>query len=249
LPAGLSRAARNAGSATGGAERLTDSVLMRLARFRWGALLVVLVGIAFAVISETTFLSMQRAREEIDASRMSLAALNDLVYDNAPRVAVTEARYIEEPSAEHLAQHRGHITASGARSADRSRQGGRRAGTSNLSASPPVRSVGATESEEIKRLEGVCRARCESGRSDGCVPAAGDRTGRRCATCWSRWSRPSAPTWKSRWPCSAKRSSGSAAWPFAVVATGVLLLILLLRAYAMRSQMESRDCEPPARSA
>jgi hypothetical protein len=26
---------------------------------------------------------MQRAREEIDASRLSLAALNDLVYDNA----------------------------------------------------------------------------------------------------------------------------------------------------------------------
>ena len=101
---GLSRAARKAGSATDGAERLTDSVLMRLARFRWGALLVVLIGVAFAAVSETTFQGMQREREEIDASRLSLAALNNLVYDNAQATA-TEARYTEEPSPDHLAQH------------------------------------------------------------------------------------------------------------------------------------------------
>jgi signal transduction histidine kinase len=233
IAAGLSRAARTAGSATGGAERLTDSMLMRLARFRWGALLVVLVGVAFIVISETTFQSMQHAREEIDASRLSLAALNDLVYDNA-RVAVTEARYIEEPSAEHLAQHLA-TSQRLARSADEVTgwAARRHIEPERIAA---VRSVGATESEEIKRLEALPADASPVEVMDVFLPRVIEQDALRDVL------EPLVKTERAyleeQMALLGEEIEHQRSVAIAVVATGVLLLILLLRAYAMRSQME-----------
>jgi signal transduction histidine kinase len=234
ISAGLSRAARTAESATGGAERLTDSVLMRLARFRWGALLVVMVGVAFTVISEMTFQSMQRAHQEIDASRLSLAALNDLALDNE-QVALTQARYIEEPSAAHLEQHL--IAAQRlAHAADEV------AGWAVRRQIDPdrlaiVRSVGATEDEELKRLRALPAGASPVEVMDVFLPPAVAQELLRDAL------EPLVKTERAyleeQMAMLREEMEHQRSVAIVVVAVGVLLLILLLRAYSMRSQIEA----------
>ncbi len=230
---GLSRAARSAGSATGGAERLTDSLLMRLARFRWGALLVVIVGLAFAVMSENTLQSMQRAREEIELSRLSLGALNNLVYDNA-HVAQTEARYIEEPSALHLEQH---LAASLrlASSADEvlGWAARRQIDPERLLA---VQGVAATEREELKRLKALPAEASPVEVMDVFLPQVIEQGPLRDAL------EPMVTTERAyleeQMTLLGEEIDRQRNVAIVVVAIGVLLLILLLRAYAMRSEIE-----------
>jgi signal transduction histidine kinase len=233
IAAGLSRAARNAGSATGGAERLTDNLLMRLARFRWGVLLVVLVGIAFAVISETTFLSMQRAREEIDASRISLAALGNLVYDNA-HVAQTEARYIEEPSAENLELHVTTAQRLVAAADQVAAWAARRQVDPERIA--PVKSLAAAEREELKRLNALPPRASPVEVMDAFLPQVIEQeTLRETLEPLLMTERAYLEEQMAMLGEEIERQRGIAIF---VVAMGVLLLILLLRAYAMRSEME-----------
>ncbi|MBL8475216.1 MAG: sensor histidine kinase [Methyloversatilis sp.] len=230
---GLSRAARKAESATGGAERLTDSVLMRLARFRWGALLVVAVGIAFTVISETTFQSMQRAREEIDASRLSLAALNDLVFDNA-QVTMTEARYIEEPSVDHLQQHL--IAAQRLASAADEVVGWAMRRQIDPERIALVRSVSVAEAEELKRLRALPADASPVEVMDVFLPPVVAQEPLRDAL------EPLVKTERAyleeQMALLGEEIEHQRSVAIAVVAIGVLLLILLLRAYSMRSQVE-----------
>ncbi|MBP6097117.1 MAG: sensor histidine kinase [Methyloversatilis sp.] len=233
IAGGLSRAARNAGSATGGAERLTDSVLMRLARFRWGALLVVLVGIAFAVISETTFLSMQRAREEIDASRISLAALGNLVYDNA-HVAQTEAHYIEEPSAENLELHVTTAQRLVAAADQVAAWAARRQVDPERIA--PVKGLAAAEREELKRLNALPARASPVEVMDAFLPQVIEQDAlRETLEPLLMTERAYLEEQMALLGEEIERQRGIAIF---VVAMGVLLLILLLRAYAMRSEME-----------
>ncbi|WP_018228416.1 sensor histidine kinase [Methyloversatilis universalis] len=235
LVEGLSRAARRAGSATDGAERLTDSVLMKLARFRWGALLVVLIGIAFAVLSESTFLAMQREREEIDASRLSLAALNNLVYDNA-QADQTEQRYIEDPSAEHLAQHRATLQ----RLADASNvvlgwAVRRQIDEERVSA---VRRLSATESEELKRLEALPEDASPVEVMDAFLPSVVDQAELRQAL--EPLVRTERAYLEEQMTLLGEEIERQRAAAIVVIAVGVLMLILLLRAYAMRSEAEAQ---------
>ena len=229
----LSRAARTAESATGGAERLTDSLLMRLARFRWGVLLVVMVGIAFAVISETTFQSMQRAREEIDASRLSIAALSDLVSDNA-HVVLTEARYIEEPSAEHLEQHliaAQHLASTADEVVEWAVS--RKIDPEHFAV---VRTIGATEDEELKRLRTLPANASPVEVMDVFLPPAVAQEPLREAL------EPLVKTERAyleeQMTLLGEVIEHQRSVAIIVVAIGVLLLILLLRAYSMRSETE-----------
>lgn len=235
LVEGLSRAARRAGSATDGAERLTDSVLMKLARFRWGALLVVLIGVAFAALSESTFLAMQREREEIDASRLSLAALNNLVYDNA-QAEQTEQRYIEDPSPDHLAQHRTTLQ----RLTDASNvvlgwAVRRQIDEERVSA---VRRLSATESEELKRLEALPEDASPVEVMDAFLPSVIDQAELRQAL--EPLVRTERAYLEEQMTLLGEEIERQRAAAIVVIAVGVLMLILLLRAYAMRSEAEAQ---------
>lgn len=235
LVEGLSRAARRAGSATDEAERLTDSVLMKLARFRWGALLVVLIGLAFAVLSEATFQAMQREREEIDASRLSLAALNNLVYDNA-QADQTEQRYIEDPSAEHLTQHRATLQ----RLTDASNvvlgwAVRRQIDEERVSA---VRRLSATESEELKRLEALPEDASPVEVMDAFLPSVVDQAELRQAL--EPLVRTERAYLEEQMTLLGEEIERQRAAAIVVIAVGVLMLILLLRAYAMRSEAEAQ---------
>ncbi len=234
LVEGLSRAARRAGSATDGAERLTDSVLMKLARFRWGALLVVLIGVAFAALSESTFLAMQREREEIDVSRLSLAALNNLVYDNA-QAEQTEQRYIEDPSPDHLAQHRATLQ----RLTDASNvvlgwAVRRQIDEERVSA---VRRLSATESEELKRLEALPEDASPVEVMDAFLPTVIDQAELRQAL--EPLVRTERAYLEEQMTLLGEEIERQRAAAIVVIAVGVLMLILLLRAYAMRSEAEA----------
>jgi signal transduction histidine kinase len=230
---GLSRAARRAGSATDGAERLTDSVLMRVARFRWGALLVVLVGVAFIALSESTFLSMRHAREEIDASRLSLGALNNLIYDSA-HVALTESRYIEEPSAEHLAQHVATVRRL-AGEADHviGWAAGREIDDERVAM---VKGLGAAETEELRRLSSLPADASPVEVMDAFLPRVIDQEQLREVL------EPLVKTERAyleeQMALLGEEIERQRSVAVVVVAVGVLMLILLLRAYAMRSDME-----------
>lgn len=230
---GLSRAARTAGSATDGAERLTDSVLMSLARFRWGAMLVVLIGVVFTVLSESTFQSMQGARQDINASRLSLAALNNLLYDNG-HAALTQARYIEDPSPERLAQHMATLQ--------------RLTDAAELVAGWAVRrqidperialikGLGAAESEELKRLKALPPEASPVEVMDMFLPpVVGEEALRDTLEPLVKTERAYLEEQMDR---LGEQIEGQRSAAIVVVAGGVLLLVLLLRAYAMRSEME-----------
>jgi signal transduction histidine kinase len=235
LVEGLSRAARKAGSATDGAERLTDSVLMRLARFRWGALLVVLIGVAFAAVSETTFQGMQREREEIDASRLSLAALNNLAYDNA-QAAATEARYTEEPSLDHLAQHLATVQRLAEAGTHVLGWAARRGIDEERVA--VVKRLTAAESEELKRLKALPQDASPVEVMDAFLPPVVDQNELREAL--EPLVRTERAYLEEQMTLLGEEIERQRAAAIVVIAIGVLMLILLLRAYAMRSQAEAQ---------
>lgn len=232
---GLSRAARKAGSATDGAERLTDGVLMRLARFRWGALLVVLIGVAFAAVSETTFQGMQREREEIDASRLSLAALNNLVYDNA-QAAVSEARYTEEPSPDHLAQHLAAVQRLAEAGAHVLGWAARRGIDEERVA--VVKRLTAAESEELKRLQALPPDASPVEVMDAFLPPVVEQNELREAL--EPLVRTERAYLEEQMTLLGEEIERQRTAAIVVIAIGVLMLILLLRAYAMRSQAEAQ---------
>lgn len=231
----LSRAARRAGSATDEAERLTDSVLMRIARFRWGALLVVLIGLAFAVLSESTFYAMQSEREEIDASRLSLAALNNLVYDNAQAIA-TEQRYIEEPSVEHFKLH----VATVQRLTDAA---GQVLGWAVRREIEPeriglVKRLEAAEAEELKRLKALPENASPVEVMDAFLPPVVDQGELRDAL--EPLVRTERAYLEEQMTLLGEEIERQRAAAIVAIAIGVLMLIMLLRAYAMRSQVEAQ---------
>lgn len=235
---GLSRAARTAGSASDGAERLTDRMLMRLARFRWGALLVVSIGITFTVLSETAFQSMLHAREEIDASRLALAALSNLAYDNA-HVVLTQARYIEDPSAERLTEH----LATARRLASEAEEvlGWAVRRQIDPDRIAIVRSLEATESEELKRLDELPPEASPVEVMDVFLPHTVEQQALRDVL------EPLVMTERAyleeQMALLGEEIERQRSVAIVVVSAGVLLLILLLRAYAMRSQMEAATAD------
>lgn len=234
LVEGLSKAARRAGSATDGAERLTDSVLMRLARFRWGALLVVLIGVALAVLSETTYQSMQNERGEIDASRLSLAALNNLVYDNA-QVATSEARYIEDPTRDHLDAH---LTAL-RRLNDAAEQVLGWAARRGIDEERVklVRQLSAVESDQLRRLGALPPDASPVEVMDAFLPPVADQGALREVL--EPLVRTERAYLEEQMTLLGEEIERQRAAAIVVIAVGVLMLILLLRAYAMRSQAEA----------
>ncbi|WP_374338338.1 sensor histidine kinase [Methyloversatilis sp.] len=231
----LSRAARRAGSATDEAERLTDSVLMRIARFRWGALLVVLIGLSFAVLSESTFQAMQREREEIDVSRLSLAALNNLVYDNALAVQ-TGGRYVEDPSPEHLERHLATVQ----RLADAA---GFVLGWAVRRGIDPervaiVKRLEAAESEELKRLKALPAGASPVEVMDALLPPVVDQGELRDAL--EPLVRTERAYLEEQMTLLGEEIERQRTAAIVAIAVGVLMLILLLRAYATRSQVEAQ---------
>ncbi len=207
---------------------------MRIARFRWGALLVVLIGVALAVLSEITYQSMQDERGEIDASRLSLAALNNIVYDNAQAVA-SEARYVEDPSPAHLEAHLNALQ----RLNDASTQVLGWAARRGIDEDRVrlLRQLFAVESEQLQRLRALPDNASPVEVMDAFLPPVTDQAALRDAL--EPLVRTERAYLEEQMTLLGEEIEGQRAAAIVVIAAGVVMLILLLRAYAMRSQAEA----------